>query len=117
VSPTDPRDRVTSFIVRPAKLSRYLLDVDHIHGRAKAAFFIRHGFSVAAPADLGHALCQHGRDGSLAGVRRDAFGLIFEVDGGVLTPRNRVMRIRSVWSVQDGREHLADFVTAFPQRG
>lgn len=116
MTPADPRDLVTTFTVGAAKLSRYLLDLDHVRGGAKAAFFVGHGFSPATPADLRYALLQHGRDAVLAGVRRDAFGLIFEVDGGVMTPRGKVMRIRSVWSIKDGSEHVAELVTAFPRK-
>lgn len=112
----DPRERVATFVVGSAKLSRYLLDASHPRGAAKAAFFFAHGFSAHRPDDLSHALRRHGREGIFAAMRQDAFGALFEIDGGVLTPRQRVMHIRTVWALREVDALRAEFVTAFPRR-
>jgi hypothetical protein len=115
--PADPRDRGITFVVHPDKLSRYLLNLAHPKGASKAAYFLAHGFGADRLDDLEHALRQHGRDGHLAGVRRDGFGTLFEIDGGVMTPRHGVMHIRTVWGLRGEEARAAVFVTAFPRRG
>lgn len=46
-------------VVPKEKITEYLLNVDHEHGRGKALFFTHFGFSVAQWKQLAEAFIEH----------------------------------------------------------
>ncbi|MGA0594506.1 DUF6883 domain-containing protein [Enterovirga sp. CN4-39] len=111
---SDPRIGVQVFVVGREKLVGYLLDLQHPTGASKAAFFLGRGFSRERPDDLAHALRKHGRNGELIGLRMRSDGQYIAIAGGVLTPLNRVIHIRTVWALRPIAPGVATFVTAYP---
>ena len=103
-------------LVPAGKIQRYLLDVTHPRGAAKARFFIRHGFEAARPHLLRRALLHLARKGRVAETVDGAYGTKYVVDGGIEAPSGEDIRIRTVWILlrTDDRPHL---VTAYPRTG
>ena len=110
----DPRSWIDGFEIAPAKLTAYLLTLQHEDGGSKAAFFLARGFTEDKPEDLEYVLKEHGRVGELDAVTTDRHGSIFSVRGGVLTPLNRTMHVTTVWAVRISAPAIAHLVTAYP---
>jgi hypothetical protein len=58
-------------VVDLRKIKDYLLSPTHPEGRAKARFFIRHGFSTDRPEELALAFIRHAKEGALRLSRRN----------------------------------------------
>ena len=85
-----------SAIVPKAKITDYLLSLDHRDGRGKALFFTRFGFSVGDWQVLAAALLEHAADHEVARVEQTPFGIRYIVEGSIQTPDGRTPLIRSV---------------------
>jgi len=102
----------TRVIVPMAKLSSYLLALDHPEGGPKAVFFHRCGFRPDAPGVLARALIAHGR--SCPAVSQSTpFGVKYVVDGPFAGADGRVRQLRSIWIVDELGGPLR-FVSAYP---
>ncbi len=96
------------------KIVAYLLNVDHPKGGAKARFFMRFGFSSAAPETLHTALLEHPVRFEVSDVGSATAGTMYVVDGPLSSPDGRDPWVRTVWRLQaDGVPAL---VTAYPAR-
>jgi hypothetical protein len=95
-----------------AKITGYLLNLAHVRGASKAAFFAAHGFSVEDSQALAAALLAHVRTHDAMPVEDNGFGMRYKVDGPLETPSGRSPWVRSVWIIHhDGRPRL---VSAYP---
>jgi hypothetical protein len=103
-------------VIPEAKLRDYLLSPTHPHGRHKAFFFGRLGFSQERWQELASALHAHTERHEVGKVEETAFGMRYAVDGDLSTPSGRVVRVRTVWYVERG-EDFPRFVTAYPLEG
>ena len=99
--------------IAPAKLLDYLLSDTHAHGRHKAAFFKRFGFSRDDWATLRAELFRHASIHEVSRVESSPFGMRYIIDGTLVTPDGRNPRIRAVWFVENGAD-IPRIVTAFP---
>lgn len=104
---------INDAVVPDAKISGYLLAVDHPAGRGKAQFFLRPGFRGDQPAVLGTALLQHAASLQASSQQRTPFGVKYLIDGCICSPSGATAQIRSVWFV-DSNERCPRFVTAYP---
>src|SRR3990170_3092295 len=99
--------------VDQSKLRDYLLSEAHPVGRSKARFFRETGFHEENMATLEQALLQISRTEEVATTATSAHGVKYVVDGSLVTPSGRTVRLRTVWIVDAGRDR-ARFVTAYP---
>lgn len=102
-----------SVVIPEAKLRDYLLSISHPHGRHKAVFFARFGFTRERWEELVSALRAHAEGHEVAKVEETPFGTRYTVEGNLSTPVGRVVRVRTVWYVERG-ENFPRFVTAYP---
>jgi len=100
-------------VIPEAKLRDYLLSPSHPHGRHKAVFFGRLGFSQERWQELASALRAHVERHEVARAEESPFGMRFAVDGDLSAPIGRGVRVRTVWYVERG-EDFPRFVTAYP---
>jgi hypothetical protein len=101
--------------VEPAKLTDYLLNLDHPIGGDKAVFLSRFGFRRDAWRVLESALLLHAREGHVVDERQTVYGHHFTVEGRLRTPDGRNPIVRTAWMVALG-ERQPRFVTAHPGR-
>jgi hypothetical protein len=100
-------------VIPEPKLRDYLLSSSHPHGRHKAVFFGRFGFTRERWQELASALRAHADIHEVGRVEETPFGTRYTVEGDLTTPVGRVVRVRTVWYVERG-EDFPRFVTAYP---
>jgi len=105
-----------SAVVKPDKLTAYLLCDAHPYGRHKAKFFANFGFALSHWQLLADALLKHAVLHDVTNVESSDFGVRYVVDGRIMSPDLRNPRIRSVWFIETGTA-LPYFVTAYPLEG
>lgn len=99
-------------VVDRAKVTGYLLNLQHRYGSSKARFFGGLGFCLHDWKLLAEALREHGQRHDVSRVKESPFGRRYEVDGALRAPAGRP-RVRSVWQV--GRGQAAPrLITAHP---
>ena len=99
-------------IVEQAKISGYLLDLDHKEGGPKAKFFLKRGFTPSAWETMAEALRQHGRTQPVTETSETRFGRKFTVECQLTTPDGRNPCILTAW-IQEGTRPPR-LVTAHP---
>jgi hypothetical protein len=104
---------VEDSVVRPEKISGYLLSESHPVGRHKAKFFTGFGFSGSSWRQLEEALRQHAVENEVMRVDATPFGSAYVIDGPLHTPAGDRPRVRAVWFVESGAV-TPYFVTAHP---
>ena len=100
-------------VVGRAKILDYLLSESHPHGRHKAAFFTRFGFSRSRWQTLASALASHATEHEVSRVEDSRFGTRYTVEGAIEALDGRKPRIRTVWFVESGTD-TPKLVTAYP---
>ena len=102
-------------IVPPAKLTGYLLDIDHPDGGPKAVFFRAHGYDEDSAPALAAGLLHIARSQPVADQRTTPYGTSYGVIGVLRTPRGTAVCVRTVWFLRGGTTSPL-FVTAYPDR-
>lgn len=114
-----PRQTISDFArslsIPTAKVTGYLLRLDHARGGSKAHFFIAFGFRPEHPKTLLDALLEHGDMNDIATIEGDLGATLYTVEGEIVSPDGRNPRIRTVWQVDAGSD-VARFITAVPLR-
>lgn len=100
-------------LVERAKITEYLLDVEHRYGSSKARFFSEFGFEIEKWEVLADALREHGQHHDVTQTRKTRWGPRYEIDGELNAPDGRSPRIRSVWQLDAG-EIAPRLITAYP---
>ena len=100
-------------VVRPEKISDYLLSATHPAGRYKARFFGQFGFSRATPETLTQSFIGHARSNEVTTVEQTAFGTRYRIDGTLGSPDGRNPRVRVIWFIDSGGD-IPNLVTAYP---
>jgi len=103
-------------IINQRKITDYLLAKSHPAGRAKAAFFARFGFTIAAWPKLRDALLDHARSAPIVSAADTPFGKKYILEASLVAPDGRKPRVRAIWFVVAG-ETAPLFVTAYPVPG
>ena len=101
--------------VAPEKTWAYLLSTEHRHGRGKARFFLRYGFTAEQWVVFAGALRAHAVSNGVISVRETPHGMIYAVDGILETPDGRNPRVLTVWRLAPDSE-IPRLVTAYPSR-
>ena len=117
--PPMPPQRVSDFAdtlwIPTAKVTGYLLNLDHARGASKARFFVAFGFRPEHPEPLFDALLEHGNMNDIVGIESDPGVTVYTVEGEIVSPDGRNPRIRTVWQVDAG-SNFARLITAVPLR-
>lgn len=105
-----------AWLVRPAiadaKITAYLLNVDHPEGGSKARYFLRRGFSPETPEPFIEALLRHCVKANLAQTVRTEFTVKYVYEAPRPAPDGQCPLIRSVWQVAEG-DLWQSLVTAY----
>lgn len=100
-------------VVPDAKLARYLLDLDHPAGGAKARYFLGAGFSADRIDDLAAALLEHADLRDIASERVTSRGVSRRLRCTIRTPDGRNPCVFVVW-FQAAGDWTHRLVTAYP---
>ena len=103
-------------VIPKAKITDYLLSLNHRDGCNKANFFMRFGFSLEQWEFLAQALKYHATYNEITGTEVSYFGIKYVIEGVLLSPDGRNPEIRSVWFVKNETGEFS-FVTAYPLKG
>jgi hypothetical protein len=103
-------------IIDPKKVSHYLLNRRHPDGAAKAAFFMRFGFTPDNREELAGALLTHARTHEVTSLKQSPYGINYVIEGALVAPDGRKLLLRTVWVIRSG-ETIPRFVTAIPLKG
>jgi len=95
------------------KIVRYLLNPAHPIGGSKAAFFLRHGFSVLDRAQFASELRRHALENEVSETEQSRHGTRFVVDGPLPAPDGTILNVRAAWYINPGAV-TPRFVTAHP---
>jgi hypothetical protein len=98
--------------INRSKVSQYLLNLRHPHGRHKAVFFASFGFAASDPDSLVLALLRHAAEQNLSRVLETEYGPRYIVECSIRSPDGRDPCIRSVW--QDNAAGIPELITAYP---
>ena len=102
----------SNLYIDPVKLKEYLLNMDHIDGRSKAKLLISFGFSSTDIDKLHQAILGHVNNTDVK-LLQTTFGDKFIVEGDMVTPVGKSLKIRSVW-IKEKQEEIIKFVTLYP---
>lgn len=94
------------------KITRYLLNDLHPHGRSKAAFSRSFGFDGLRPDELQAALHAHPERNEVAHTAVTLYGSKLVIQCTIATPDKRDPCVATVWLVPTGEP--ARLVTAYP---
>jgi len=96
-----------------AKITKYLLCLEHKYGGSKAKFFINAGFKVDDWKVFEAALLQHPADHEIVKIERTPFGKNYVIECSIHAPNGKSPCIRSIWTIEDAEE-IPRLVTAYP---
>lgn len=102
-----------SAVVRPDKVTDYLLSTAHPNGRHKAKFFMDFGFSITVWQQLANALVKHAGKYEVTSVEPSVFGTRYVIEGKIASPDMRDPFIRAIWFTEANGK-IPYFVTAYP---
>ena len=113
MSQTDGLPGAGTAWVEERKILKYLLDLTHPQGAAKARFFLGRGFAVETWTVMRDALIAQGTTNVVVRTIENEFGKRYTVECICPTPDATNPCIRSVWEVkpEDPRPRL---ITAHP---
>jgi hypothetical protein len=95
------------------KITQYLLNPGHPAGGSKAAFFLRHGFTVGDWQRLAATLLQHAQDNEVVETEQTRYGTRYVLDGPLTAPDGTVLNVRTAWYIDLGGA-VPRFITAHP---
>ena len=95
------------------KVRQYLLSDVHTVGRTKSRFFRGVGYQPEEPSVLAADLASIAGNEQVSEFAHTHHGAKYVVDGNVITPSGRDVRIRTVWIVEPSSDKPR-LVTAYP---
>lgn len=104
---------VEQVLVERRKVVEYLLNPLHPEGATKARFFLAAGFNIEDWQDLAKPLCGLAERFPISSGLHTGHGWKYIVDGDLLAPTGRVLRVRTVWIVESGST-APRLITAYP---
>jgi hypothetical protein len=104
-------DRAT---IASEKLTGYLLNVSHKRGGPKARMLLSVGYRSDNPQSLESDLRVQHLSLDVTRTHRNAYGVVYEIEGPINTPSGRSVRFRSVWQVDTGTD-VPRFITMYPR--
>jgi hypothetical protein len=104
----------TRAIVAPEKLSTYLLNVSHRRGGPKARLLLSVGYRSDDPRSLESDLRAQHLPLEVARTSRNAYGVVYEIEGPIKTPGGKILWFCSIWQVDTGTD-VPRFITMYPR--
>ncbi len=101
-------------IVATKKLTGYLLNVSHKRGAAKARLLLSFGYRSDDPERLESDLRAQHLSLDVTRTSENAYGVVYEIEGPITTPKDRAVRFCSVWQVDTGTD-VPRFITMYPR--
>ena len=101
-------------IIAAEKLTGYLLNVSHKRGGSKARLLSSLGYRDDSPQTLEADLRTQHLTLEVTGTSKNAFGMVYEIEGPITTPSGRSSRFCSVWQVDTGTD-VPRFITMYPR--
>ena len=107
--------RFSQVQIEEDKITKYLLNEEHLKGSGKARFFISKGFSPNSPSELSDVLANHPKTATLQGEELTYWGIKYTFVCNIKTPKSSSVCIVSVWQI-DNRTTIPRFITAYPDK-
>ncbi len=101
-------------IIAAQKLTAYLLNVSHKRGAAKARLLLSVGYRADAPETLESDLRTQHLSIDATRTSRNAYGVVYEIEGPIRTPSGKTVRFCSIWQIDTGTE-VPRFITMYPR--
>lgn len=101
-------------VIAREKLAVYLLNPSHKRGSAKARLLLGIGYRTDAPEVLESDLRSQHLPLEPARTSRNAYGVVYEIEGPISTPAGRILRFCSIWQVDTGSD-TPRFITMYPR--
>ena len=101
-------------VIAAGKLTTYLLNVSHKRGAAKARLLLSVGYRSDAPQTLESDLRTQHLSLNATGISQNAYGVVYEIDGPIKTPSDKIVRFCSIWQIDTGTE-VPRFITMYPR--
>ena len=101
-------------IITPDKLTGYLLNVSHKRGGPKARLLLSIGYRSEDPLRLESDLRTQHLPLDVTRTSKNAYGIVYEVEGPIKTPGGRSIRFCSVWQIDTGTD-VPRFITMYPR--
>jgi Domain of unknown function (DUF6883) len=102
-------------IIKREKLTRYLLNLTHPVGGAKAKFFRGIGFNGRNIEKFEQELYRIGKNGDVKSQKssEDSSGTNYMIIGALNAPDGNIYSIEVVWYIKTGTKNPS-FITAYP---
>ena len=108
-----PLPHADQAIIRPEKITAYLLNDAHPDGGPKSRFFKRFGFTSDDPDVLAAALLNHAATHDVVATATTIVGTKYQISGPLPSPDGRMPIVKTVWIILEN-ETSPRFVTAVP---
>ena len=100
-------------LVEDAKISGYLLNLQHPDGKGKANFFLKAGFHLDKIGDFKAFLLNHAMTHQVAKAEQTKFGTKYIIEGEVEMSDSFRFHLRTVWMVTI-HSSQPKLITAYP---
>lgn len=102
-------------VIKREKLTKYLLNLLHPVGGAKAKFFRRIGFSNTNVEIFEQELYRIGKNDHVADQKssEDSSGINYIIIGSIFAPNGNLYSIETIWYIKIGTQNPS-FITAYP---
>lgn len=101
-------------VIEPAKIARYLLDVDHPHGGTKARLLVSLGYSAASWQQLDADLRRTHLTEDFVATSQTRWGVRYEIVAPITGPSGDTVSFRSVWQIDLGTD-APRLITMYPE--
>lgn len=101
-------------IIAAEKLVGYLLNPIHKRGAAKAKLLLTTGYRSDEPQTLESDLRTQHLSLDVLRTSQNLYGVVYEIEGPIRTPRGRTIQFCSIWQVDTGTD-LPRFITMYPR--
>ncbi len=102
-----------NLLIPKEKLIDYVLSKTHAIGKFKAKFFRSLGFDETNVSIFEKALSKIARSQEIVDVQSSSYGTKYIIDGEIKTPREKLVKVRTVWIVEKGQTKPR-FITVYP---
>ena len=109
-----PLPNVDQAIIAVEKLQSYLLNTAHRRGGAKARLLLSLGYRTESPEVLESDLRTQHLAREAARSSKNAYGVVYEIEGPIVTPSGRAVGFCSIWQIDTGSE-TPRFITMYPR--
>lgn len=100
-------------VIEPSKLTEYLLNTEHKRGGSKAKLLLQFGYSLDnwQQLEIDIRTFHLSQDASM--MKETIYGTRYEITNELLTPSNRLLRVKTVWQIDQGTD-FARLITLIP---